>query len=339
MEGMKTSFADFHDRLCGTSSSPVMRAILLASEGALVNNLHASLALMVFGCNTDDLPQQKPRIVCVRKGGRSGGTSRLLVPRALYAAMAADLGRLSMAGSAVIVTHDPAQVVGYCKDYIREDDALRASHVSSSNQEFEFRRGDGSSVFLSVVRHEHEVKEVAHLFIGFDDANDTMKSLDCLSRLSPGAQLWAVSDAGLDTNSTFDGLVSKEHGFHRNALVAIARTRWLNPSWDPMYEIEDKLRLSHPAQAMREIDAVPLSLQSVLVSPPPPKESEEESLRKSIALSNLRAEEKIASMRLKFAEYADRCATPIAPGSLMANPSPVNFEHAARLFDRLTASR
>ncbi len=283
-------FGDFCRNILKLDHSPVMAAIVGASEGAPVE-LDDETSKSVFGCTTDKLPRTPRRVVGIRAGGRAGKTSRLLAPKALHCAWTVPLPNLRRGeyARALITAPDmdfAKQVINYCRGYI-EDSPLLRSHVIGVNDDEEgdvgtverigLRRPDGHLVEIAIKAASGKGKTGRSrtlVFAGFDEAaffnagesksggayvvdEDELFGA-VIQRVEPGGQVWLVSSPWVEHFGFLEKLIDANFGNHQDALVAVAGTRKLNPKWDPDYAIEGPMRRNTPEKAMREIDAIPL---------------------------------------------------------------------------------
>lgn len=283
-------FGDFCRNILKLDHSPVMAAIVAASEGAPVT-LDDESSMAVFGCTADKLPRSARRVVGIRAGGRAGKTSRLLAPKALHCAWTVPLPNLRRGeyARALITAPDmdfAKQVINYCRGYI-EDSPLLRSHAIGVDEDDDgevgtverigLRRPDGHLVEIAIKAASGKGKTGRSrtlVFAGFDEAaffnagesrsggayvvdEDELFGA-VIQRVEPGGQVWLVSSPWVEHFGFLEKLIDANLGNHRDALVATAGTRKLNPNWDPNYEIEGPMRRNTPEKAMREIDAIPL---------------------------------------------------------------------------------
>lgn len=282
-------FGDFCQNILGMTFSPVMAAIVAASEGAPVD-LDPETSMAVFGCTADALPKKARRVVAIRAGGRAGKTSRLLAPKALHCAWTVPLPNLRRGefARALITAPDmdfAKQVINYCRGYIEDSSLLRSHAIGVTDDEDEvgtverigLRRPDGHLVEIAIKAATGKGKTGRSrtlVFAGFDEAaffnagesrsggayvvDEEELFGAVIQRVEPGGQVWLVSSPWVEHFGYLEKTIDANFGNHNDALVATAGTRKLNPNWDPNYEIEGPMRRTNPEKAMREIDAIPL---------------------------------------------------------------------------------
>ena len=273
--GKPMSFRAFCEGVCGLELSPLMGAIVDASEGhqTLLEN---DLCVRHFGVMP---PVRKPRTVAVRAGGRAGKTSRLLAPKALHAAWTVPLPTLGHGEEAVALLVAPdmklgKQCLSFVSGYVDQSPMLSAARVKDDTAEtVTLRRPDGRVVrveVLAATRGGRAVRARTLVFAGLDEAafffaegtgvvNDQDVYNAVAQRVVPGGQVWIVSTPWLAGIGVLEKTLEAEWGRHHNAMVCSAGTRALNPSWDPTGEIERDLRERDPDAARREIDGEPLA--------------------------------------------------------------------------------
>ena len=263
---------------CNLTLSPLMAAIMDASEGRPVTSVDDVAAVRHFGCARAKLPRVARRLVAVRAGGRAGKTSRLLATKALHAALTVPVPTLGRGERPVSLLMAPDlklghQILGFVKGYIEGSPALSALAANETADEVELRRPDGNPVVIRVraaSRGGRGARGFVLVFFGMDEAsffrdeasgvvNDTEVYRAAAQRLVPGAQGWAVSTPWVQGMGLLEDTLAVDFGVHLNALCAVAPTRALNPTWDPDGTIERALRESDPDNASREIDAIPLT--------------------------------------------------------------------------------
>lgn len=274
-------------RFCGLTLSPAIAAIADASEGRRPT-IDDETAQQLFGCSLDDLPTEPRRTVAVRAGGRGGKTSRLLAPKAVHAAWTVPLPdvRRGEVARALLIAPDKdlaAQTLSYARGYIAGSGVLRAALVDAPRSEDDdeigtkeriaLKRPDGRVVEIVIkaaTRGGKAARARTLVFAGLDEAaffyaDDGYTVTDreiyraAIQRVVPGGQVWIVSTPWIAETGILEEQVQKNLGSHETALVAVAGTRLLNPSWDPTGEIEADMRAEDPENAAREIDAVPLA--------------------------------------------------------------------------------
>lgn len=279
---------------CGLTLSPAMAAIMDASEGLPVE-LEPAACLALFGCPASALPRVAPVEVDVMAGGRGGKSSRLLAVKALHAALTVHLPTLrrgEVARSLLVApdTDLATQVLNYAKGYVAGSEVMRSMVVDSGPgrgaSEDEDEDADVGTAHRILLRRPHDghlvelvVKAARRggttarsrtlVFCALDEAcffyaGDGYTVTDraiydaAIQRLVPGAQIWVASTPWLEGEGVLAEAIERNWGRHTDALVAVAPTRVLNPSWDPDGRIERKMRAQDPENARREIDAVPL---------------------------------------------------------------------------------
>ena len=264
---------------CGLTLSPMVAAIVDASEGRRPDTITDVECLRYFGCTLDDLPPVARRTVAVQAGGRGGKTSRLLAPKAVHAAWTVPLPTLEPEEHAValIVSSDlvfARQALSFCVGHIGKSPRLSAALVGEPGADsLTLRRPDGKLVDIRVRAAGAKGKggrAFTLVFAGLDEAcfffdesgvvNDREIYRACSPRVVPGGQLWMVSTPWIEGVGVLEEELASNFGNHAETLaVRGVGTRALNPTWDPTHEIESKERRNDPDNAAREIDAVPLT--------------------------------------------------------------------------------
>lgn len=303
----------------------------------------------MFGCASRNVPQRRPRIVAVRKGGRSGGTSHLLIPKALHAAWTTPLpsSRRGEHADVLLVAPDrdfTKQLAAYCRGYLSESPILRSSvedvplpEASEGIDRLGLRRPDGHLVFITfcdTARNKAIGRHRQTIFVGFDEANfftsnndtsDVRNSLSeeffcpIITRVEPEGQAWFVSSPWVEHVGFMEGLMDANFGNHRDALVATAGTRLLNPQWDPLHTIEAQMRGKDVQKAMREIDAIPMAMPRLQgIEPvhgvkPEPNTIDESALLVRVQLNNAIAAETISRLRVRLSDFALACTMKVNP--------------------------
>jgi hypothetical protein len=290
--------------LLGLPPSPVVAAILDASQGIRPTTITNQQAIETFGCGLDEMaaaydrwPGGMPRVVVVRAGGRGGKTSRMLAPMAIQAALSVPLPTLESGEHAwsLIVAPDKtlaAQALSFVRGYIERVPWLRNRVVNRSfvggverfgNSEcITLKRDDGKLVDIRIGVASSGGKWArgkTFVFVGFDEAaffqadtdkvaNDRDLFQAAIQRIVPGGQLWMVSTPWIEGFGVMEEKIAEDWGRHEHSLIASGPTRALNPKWDPDHTIETHMRLTDPDNAAREIDAIPLPAGSkVFFSP------------------------------------------------------------------------
>lgn len=272
------AFATSH-HYCGLELSPLMVAIVDASEGIRPTSIDDEQSVEHFGCPLAELPSAPRRTVAVRAGGRGGKTSRLLAPKAIHAAWTVPLPTLrpGEVASALLIAPDlklAKQILSFVRGYVEGSRLLSRALVGEPTQDgLELRRPDGKTVRIEVLaatRAGRATRGRTLVFAGLDEAcfmydeatgvvNDADIYRSVLQRVVPGGQVWIVSTPWLAETGLLESLVARDFGRHEHALVCTAGTRALNPTWDPDGTIEADLRAQDPTAAAREIDGVPLA--------------------------------------------------------------------------------
>ncbi len=262
---------------CGLQLSPLIAAVMDASEGVTPTTIGDAESLEHFGCVVSELPDSPPRTVAAETGGRVGKTSRWLATKALHAAWTVDLPTLRRGevASALLVAPDlklARQILSFVVGYVEDSKILTRALVEPPTKDsVEFRRPDGKRVrveVLSASRGGRSVRGRTLVFAGLDEAcffydetsgiiNDADVYRAVLQRVVPGGQVWIVSTPWLADVGLLEAIIGKNWGCHEHALVARGGTRAFNPSWDPSGEIERDLRAQDPDAAAREIDGLP----------------------------------------------------------------------------------
>jgi hypothetical protein len=264
---------------CGLDLSPLMAAVIDASEGVRPNTIDDSTSLAHFGCDLDGLPTEPRRTIAARSGGRSGKTSRLLATKALHAAwtVPAPLARKREVLYCLLVAPDRElgrQALSFVSDYVQESRFLSRALVEETKDYVEIKRPlDGRRVRIAVVaasRGGRGARGRTLLFAGLDEAaffydettgiiNDSDIYRAVTQRVVPGGQVWIVSTPWLADVGLLESTIAKNWGTHETALVCTSGTRALNPTWDPTGEIECDMRQTDPDAAVREIDGEPMA--------------------------------------------------------------------------------
>lgn len=268
---------------CGLTLSPMVAAIVDASEGRRPDTIDDATSVRYFGCPLDALPHEARRTVAVQAGGRGGKTSRLLAPKAVHAAWTVPLPTLEPDEHAValIVSSEMVfarQALSFCLGHIRKSPALRNAIVGKPGSDsLTLRRPDGKLVDILVRAAGARGKGGrAFTLVGafldeacffFDESgvvNDREIFRACSPRVVPGGQLWMVSTPWIEGVGVLEEELATDWGKHAETLaVRGVGTRTLNPTWDPTGEIEAKERRTDPENAEREIDAKALTAGSL----------------------------------------------------------------------------
>ncbi len=284
------SFREFaaSPAFCGLADlSPLIAAVMDASEGRRPDTIDDATAAAHFGCPLAELPPAPPRTVAVRAGGRGGKTSRLLAPKALHAAWTVPVPLLGKGEAAYATIGAPSrklarQTLSFCRGYVDASPVLSRAVVGGSSDHIELARPDGVRVRIEAFaagRGGAAFRAKTLLFAGFDEVaffrdeatgvvNDAELYRAVLQRLVPGAQAWLASTPWLAGVGILEEFLGRDFGTHVHALCVTAGTRALNPNWDPDHAIEDDLRAQDRDAAEREIDAIPLAAGSQLFFSP-----------------------------------------------------------------------
>lgn len=283
-EGLQSlrAFAE-SPHFCNLVLSPLMAAIMDASDGIPVTTIDDETCRRHFGCGLAELPRERRRIVATRAGGRAGKSSRLVAIEALLAALTVPLTTLAHGERAVSLLMAPdmtlaRQVLGFVRGYCEGSPALLSRVVRDTADEIELLRPDGQHVTIRVraaSRGGRGGRGFVLVFAGLDEAaffrdessgvvNDTEIFRAIEQRLVPGAQCWIASTPWLEGVGILEETLAKDLGTHVHALCAVAPTRALNPTWDPDGTIEASMRERDPDNADREILAIPLAAGSLL---------------------------------------------------------------------------
>lgn len=267
---------------CGLTLSPMVAAIVDASEGRRPTTIDDTTSERYFGCSLAELPSAPRRTVAVQAGGRGGKTSRLLAPKALHAAWTVPLPLLGPGEHAValIVSSElvfARQALSFCVGYVQASPKLSAALEGEPGADsLTLKRPDGCLVDVRVRAAGARGKggrAFTLVFAGLDEAcfffddsgvvNDREIVRACSPRIVPGGQLWMVSTPWIEGVGVLEEELAQNHGHHTETLaVRGVGTRALNPSWDPTGEIEAKERRNDPENANREISALALAAGS-----------------------------------------------------------------------------
>ena len=265
-------------KYCGLELSPLIAAVMDASEGIAPTTIDDAACQRHFGCDLEELPRSARRTVAGRAGGRGGKTSRWLAPKALHAAWTVPLPTLRRGEVAYSLLIGPdmklgRQALSFVDGYVDDSPILRRSVVERTKELLELRRPDGKRVRIEVLaasRGGRGVRGRTLVFAGLDEAcffydestgvvNDADIYRAVLQRVVPGGQVWVASTPWLADVGLLESLIAKNLGSHGFALAVTAGTRALNPTWDPTGEIEQDLREQDPDAAAREIDGEPMA--------------------------------------------------------------------------------
>jgi hypothetical protein len=285
-------FREFCERELRLELSPVMAAIMDAADGQQITTIDDETARHVFGCPRDGLPTKRPRVVGVRAGGRGGKSSRLLAPKALHAAVTVPLATLRRGEYARALCMAPdkdlaRQVVDYCRGYIAEnrtlcgmltdppplddDEEIDESKIGALER-IALRRPNGQLVEIAVKaagRGGVGARSRTLVCALFDEAlffrakgtgviNDQEIYRAAIQRVVPDGQVWLASTAWVENQGVLEEKIRDNYGKHTTALVAIAGTRDLNPTWDPDGTIEAEMS-NDQENLKREVYAIPMA--------------------------------------------------------------------------------
>jgi len=286
-------FREFCERELRLDISPIMAAVMDAADARPVTTIDDVTAERIFGCVRAGLPTKRPRVVGVRAGGRGGKSSRLLAPKALHAAVTVPLATLRRGEYARALCMAPdkdlaRQVVDYCRGYIAEnrtlygmladppplddDEEIDESKIGALER-IALRRPNGQLVEICVKaagRGGVGARSRTLVCALFDEAlffrakgtgviNDQEIYRAAIQRVVPDGQVWLASTPWVENQGVLEEKIRDNWGKHTTALVAIAGTRDLNPTWDPNGTIEAEMRYTDPENAAREIDAKPMT--------------------------------------------------------------------------------
>lgn len=141
---------------CGLTLSPMVAAIVDASQGIRPTTIDDATCLRYFGCALDGLPKIARRVLAICAGGRGGKTSRLLAPAALYFALTVPLPTLRRREHAVslILSSEVAfarQALTFAAGYAEGSPKLARLLVGKiATDRFTLRRHDGKLVDVRV---------------------------------------------------------------------------------------------------------------------------------------------------------------------------------------------
>ena len=287
-----TTWRAFCEQTLKLDLSPVMAAYMQAAEGLPVDTIDDATSLRIFGCARADLPKRPMRVLGIRAGGRGGKTSRLAATLALYCVVSVQLPTLRRGefARALCVAPDKdlaKQIIDYCRGYIAgspalvsmlttapplEDDEVDESKIGAIER-IALRRPSGELVEIAVKAAGRggtggrsrtlvcAILDEALLFRAESTAviNDREIYNAAVMRVVPGGRVLVGSTAQLENVGLLEEKIAENLGRHEKALVAIASTRDLNPTWDPTHEIEDEMREHDAQNADREIYAIPMT--------------------------------------------------------------------------------
>jgi len=324
--------------------SPVMAAYMAAAEGLPVDTIDDATSLRIFGCARADLPRRPMRVLGIRAGGRGGKTSRLAATLALYCVVSVQLPTLRRGefARALCVAPDKdlaKQIIDYCRGYIAgspalvsmlttapplEDDEVDESKIGAIER-IALRRPSGELVEIAVKAAGRggtggrsrtlvcAILDEALLFRAESTAviNDREIYNAAVMRVVPGGRVLVGSTAQLENVGLLEEKIAENWGTHGKALVAIATTRDLNPTWDPTHEIEDEMREHDAQNADREICAIPLTAGAETFYP-------EDAIRRSFVRAAVElpptSDPHVAGVDMGFRKNSSALAIPRAVG-------------------------
>ena len=282
---------------CNLKLSPSMAAIMDASEGRRPDTIDDRTSIQLFGCPLDSLPSPCPNEVGIRAGGRGGKSSRLLAVKAIHSAIYTPAPTLMRGELARVLIVAPEmdlarQVLSYIKGYIAGSPALRqiAEAVGPGRKSGDTIDDDeepedvGTSERVLIRRPNGQLAEIriraarrggmtarsrtllallmdeVCFFYAGDGYTVTDQAIyDAgIQRLVPEGQVWLASTPWLEGEGVLEKAIARNWGTHEDALVCVAPTRRLNPTWDQGGALERKMRAIDPENADREILAIPL---------------------------------------------------------------------------------
>lgn len=274
------SFREFltSPEYCGQRPSPMVAAIVDASEGRRPTTISDEECERYFGCSLDELPTTPRRTICGQAGGRGGKTSRLLAPKALHAAWTVPLPTLMHNEHAVslIISSELAfarQALSFCTGYVEASPVLSRALVGRPGKDrLTLRRPDGKLVDVRVRAAGARgtggrsftlagafFDEAAFFYDESGVVNDKEIYRACSPRVVPGGQLWMLSTPWIDGVGLLESKIAENWGSHDEALCfRRVSTHALNPTFDPDGTIEAEERRDDPENWDREILAIPM---------------------------------------------------------------------------------
>lgn len=225
--------------------SPVVAAIVDASEGSPVESLDDDQALEVFRLRIEELPlgDDVPRVVVVNAGRQSGKTSNLLAPKCVHAAWSTPAPHLrpGQVARCVIIspkTEQSRQAFRYCKGIVEASPRISRNIVKINEQQILLRRPDGHLVEIVVGAADSggsAARSATLLFCGLDEVafffdedhavNDRAifdAAMGTL-RMLPTAQLWMVSTPWIDGSGLMEQLITEHWGRAGSRVLVAAR--------------------------------------------------------------------------------------------------------------------
>lgn len=229
--------------------SPVIGAIVDASEGNPVDGLTDEEALEVFRLHLDELPLvDAPRVVVVNAGRQSGKTSNMLAPKCVHAAwtQAAPFLRPGQVARCAIIsptTELSRAAFRYCRGVVLSSPRLTRNVVKMSDgnlrnvtdEQILLRRPDGHQVEIVVGSADaggSAARSNTLLFCGLDEAaffrDDSAVVNDAgifdaamgTIRMLDGAQIWIVSTPWIEGSGKMEELITEHWGKVSSVLVA-----------------------------------------------------------------------------------------------------------------------
>jgi hypothetical protein len=272
------SFRRFAESVCKVEPSPLIAAVMDASEGRRPTTITQAACVQHFGCKLAELPDEPRRTVAVRSGGRAGKTSRLVATKALHAAWTVPVPglRRGEAAYSLLVAPDlmlARQAFSFVLGYVEDSPTLSRAVIGKPTKNWvELRRPDGVRVRIEVAaasRGGRGTRGRTLVFAALDEAafffdettgvvNDADVWRAVLQRVVPGGQVWITSTPWIEDLGLLEEQIGKNFGVHDTALAVTGGTRDFNPSWDPTGEIERDLREQDPDAATREVDGLPI---------------------------------------------------------------------------------
>jgi hypothetical protein len=263
----------------GRPLSPMVAAIMDASDGIRPTTITDAECLRYFGCALDRLPTTRATVVAGGAGGRGGKSSRLLATKALHAAWTVPLPTLAPNehALALVVSSElvfARKVLQYVVGYVEGSPTLSRALVGEPGKEgLTLRRPDGRLVDIQVRaagargkggRANTLVCALLDEFCFFYDDSGVINDREIVRaaspRIAPGGQMWMLSTPWIADVGVLEEELAANWGSHTETLCFRGvGTKVLNPTWDPDGKIEAKERRTDPDNARREIDAIPLT--------------------------------------------------------------------------------
>lgn len=222
--------------------SPIVGAIVDASEGSPVESIDDETAEKVFRLPRSELPLgESPRVVIIGAGRQSGKTSNLLAPKAVHAAwtQAAPTLRPGQVARVVIISPRADQskaAFRYCKGIIESSPRLSRNVVKNNEEVIMLRRPDGHLVEIVTGAADSggtAARSASLLFAGLDEScffyaddghtvNDRAIFDAAMGtvRMLAGAQVWLVSTPWIEGTGLMEELIAEHWGVRSGVLVA-----------------------------------------------------------------------------------------------------------------------